>query len=240
MSRAIARLLPLVLIPLASGCATAAMETPPDLAGVERLAVEGRSGWRASQRARFGTWEALDVDRSWTKGSGWRVGVGPIGGGSDQARQEYSFRLLEEGAERGTVRCITRGSRATATSRVVDVDLSAREGLECRGDEPLRGRMAHEPSWDLVLEATRDRHLEGFLRVGDTRYDIVSTGPGGGLVPATAYGFELRSEGRVVAAVETVNSGAVWLTPELTGERRTAFAGAAAALLLYERVAADD
>lgn len=244
MSRSIRHVLPLIVLTASVGCASAAMQLPADLAGVERMEVEGRGGWRGSQGARFGAWAAEDVERSWTKGSGWRVGIGPVSGGSDRAAQEYSFRFVEEGAELGRVLCETRGSRSSAAGRVVGVDIAAEEALECRpapADVTVAGAgTGAEPAWDLVLSARRDRHLEGFLRIGQARYPVVSTGPGGGMAPAVPYGFEIRSEGRVVAAVETVNDGAVWLAPELTGETRTTFAAAAAALLLFERVATDE
>jgi hypothetical protein len=223
--------LPLLL----AACASAGMTLPGELASAERMPVEGRGGWRASQRAAFGPYEATDVDRSWTRGSGWRVGAGPIGGGTNRAAQEYVFRFLEGGEERGWVRCATWGSRGTL-STVVDVDLSARVGLECAqyapGDE--------EPVWDLVLGATRDRHLEGHLRLGEHRYAVVSTGPGGGLTPADPFGFEIRDGERALAAVEIVNEGAVWLAPEVVGERRTAFAAVAAGLLLYDPLNTED
>lgn len=218
------------------GCATGSMEVPADLASAERMPVEGRSGWRASQRAAFGPWEATDVDRSWTKGSGWSIGIGAIGGGSNKGRQEYSFRLLEDAVEVGTIGCLAMGSRSTGTTRIIDVDVSAREALECH---PVAGGEDSEPLWDMVLEAPHDRHLEGFLRVGETRYGVVSTGRGGGMTPALPFGFEVRDGDRVVAAVETVNAGAVWIAPEVTGARRMAVAAAAAALLLYERVETD-
>lgn len=231
------RLLVLALATSLSACASASMEIPPELESVERLPVEGRSGWRASQRAAFGPWEATDVDRSWTKGSGWRIGVGPIGGGSDNAAQEYTFRFLEEGAEVGRIACAAVGSRNTGTSRIVDIDLSSSEALECR--QPADGA-DEEPLWDLVVEAVREGHLEGFLRLGQDRYVVSSTGTGGKLLPASRHGFEIRDlSNNVVAAVETANDGAVILSPELTGPVRTTFAAAAAALLLYERVEGD-
>lgn len=227
------------------GCTSARMDVPADLAGVEPMIVEGRGGWRGAQRAAFGPWEATDVDRSWTKGSGWRVGVGPLGGGSDRAGQEYVFRFLEDAVEQALVRCAAAGSRARGLTAVLDVDLAAREALECRPESPLAtdpaaGDDTAEPPWDLVLEASRDRHLEGFLRVGEERYAVRSTGRGGKIAPASAYGFEIREGDRVLAAVETVNRGSVWLAPDVTGPRRTIFAAVAAGLLLYERVDAGD
>lgn len=220
-----------------SACSSGSMAVPAELESVERMPVEGRGGWRASQRAAFGPWEATDVDRSWTKGSGWRIGIGPIGGGSDRAAQEYTFRFLEEGADVGRIACAAIGSRRTGTSRIVDVDLASREALECRQDGEAH---AEEPVWEMVVEAVRDGHLEGFLRRGEDRYVVSSTGSGAKLLPANRYGFEIRDRAnRVVAAVETVNDGAVILSPELTGQLRTTFAAAAAALLLYERLEGD-
>ena len=220
-----------------SACSSGSMAIPAELASVERMPVEGRSGWRASQRAAFGPWEATDVDRSWTKGSGWRIGIGPLGGGSDRAAQEYTFRLLEDGVEVGRIACAAIGSRSTGSSRIVDVDLASREALECRQDGDAD---AEEPVWEMVVEAVRDGHLEGFLRRGGDRYVVSSTGSGAKLLPASRYGFEIRDPAnQVVAAVETVNDGVVILSPELTGPLRTTFAAAAAALLLYERVEGD-
>lgn len=220
-----------------SACASASMDVPPELTAVERLSVEGRGGWRGSRRAAFGPWEATGVERSWTGGSGWRIAVGPIGGGSQKSAQEYTFLFLEEGSEVGRVDCAAVGVRRTGARRILDVDLSAREALECRQD----GEAAEEePVWDLVVDATSDGHLEGFLRIAEARYALSSAGTGGKLLPTVIHGFEFRDPAnRVVAAVETVNEGSVILSPELTGPVRTAFAAAAAALLLYERVEAD-
>lgn len=232
----------LAALPLA-GCASASMTVPAELEEVSPLVVEGREGWFAADSAVFGIWRAVDLDRSWTRGSGWGVQVGPLGGGRDRGLQEYSFRFFEDGTDLGTIGCVAVGSQAQGLTRVVGVQLAAREALECR---PIQGpwaaadTAAGEPGWDLVVEASGNRHLEGFVRGGDERLAVASTGPGGGIAPATAYGFEIRDGERVVAAVETVNRGSVRLAPWLTQERRSQVAAAAAALLLYERIRPGD
>ena len=58
-----------LVIPILSACAAATMDVPTDLASVAPMPVEGRGRLFEDQEARFGAWEAADVDRSWTRGT---------------------------------------------------------------------------------------------------------------------------------------------------------------------------
>lgn len=226
------RLVLFSVLALVPGCAGGGLDVSPDLGGVPPLVVEGRGGWRVPDRIGVGEWEAVSIDRSWARGSGWRFGGTP-GAGSSSATQDFRFTFTGAGAEPRAVECTARSGRRTVTA-VLDVDVDINAGLECgvRTEDDA-------PEWALVLGARRDRHLEGHLQTGEVRYAVVSRGTGGGLAPARSRGFEILSGERVLAAVETVGRGAVWLSPELPAEDRAAVAQAAAALLLYEPVSAD-
>jgi hypothetical protein len=217
-----------------AGCGSARMELPQALEGAERLAVEGRGGLKQARDIRFGPYEAVGIQRSWTKGSGWSVGAGRLGGGSDRAKQTYAFTLAESGREHGRVECEARGSRGRLGVRSVDIDLASDEGLHC-----TLGLVEGAVAWELTLHSNRDRHLEGELVAGEDRYRLVGSGSGGRMTPANTYGYELRSGDRVLAAVETVSKGAVWLAPDVNEAARPALAAAAASLLLYQKVKTD-
>jgi hypothetical protein len=234
MSRIVPTTVAVPLLLVLAACGSTRMELPQALEGADRLAVEGRGGLRQARDIRFGPYEVVGIQRSWTKGSGWNVGAGRLGGGSDRAKQTYAFMLAESGREHGRVECEARGSRGTLGVRSVGIDLASDEGLRC-----TLGLVEGAAAWELTLHSNRDRHLEGELIAGEDRYRLVGTGSGGRMTPANTYGYELRSGDRVMAAVETVNKGAVWFAPDVDAAARRALAAAAASLLLYQKVKTD-
>lgn len=242
MRRSVLPLLAILPAAAAAGCATAGIELPADLASADRMEVDGRGGWGTPELVTFGPFELVEIDRSWTRGSGLRVGLGGLGGTTARARQTYEFTVRSAGTVIGVVECDAGGDRATVNLPVVDVDASAAATLVCAlGRDPARVRSDDDHAgWELALDASRDRHMVGHVGAGDRRYTVTGTGPGGRFTPAHTYGFEIRAGERVVAAVETVNQGAVWLAPDLEPGEREALALAAGALLLYEETPTEE
>jgi hypothetical protein len=231
MSRAAHRLLALAsLIALNSACA-ARMEVPAELASAERLSVEKRSGMGTVRELRFGAFEVLDVERSWTRGSGVGAGTGRVEASRNAARQSYAFGFGAAGSEPTRVDCEATAAREAVGVRSVEMETAARRDLSCA---PQGGS-----SWRLMLTANGNEHPVGTLAAGTRRYHVQGLGKGGHLVPAMTSGFEIRRDGRVVAAVQTAGRSSVWLGRDLDDPDRAQVAAAISALLLFERIEAD-
>lgn len=95
-------LLSAALLPLLSGCATPALQLPDELAPAERLEVQGMRWWGTPRELRFGSYHATEIDRSFSRGSGWGV----AGVQTSKARQSYRFRFADGDLHQG--RCPAR------------------------------------------------------------------------------------------------------------------------------------
>jgi hypothetical protein len=54
--------------------------------------------------------------------------------------------------------------------------------------------------------------------------------------PGSLIGYEIRGDGRVVAGVEVINGGRVWISPASSQLDQDRFAAAITALLLYREI----
>lgn len=210
-----------------AGCRTARMDLPAELAGLSALPVEGRQGWKFNEKIRFGDFEAQDVDRSWTRGSDFRI----LTYSSSKRRQSYEFTLMERGSPRVNARCEAAFRARGAEVRGVEIVGTDRSALECSI------RLADDPQdvWALRLAEEREQPMKGSLRGTGASYEVVGTNRvAGGLLPVEdASGYRFRQGGRALAAVDVLGDGAVYLG---SGEPRVVLAAAAAALLLHENL----
>lgn len=223
-----------LLVHAAAACAPATMKVPGELAAAERAVVTGRGGFERSP-VEFAEFKAVGLDRSWTRGSGVSAGGSSVTGAREKGRQTYGFRVLSGEREVTSVSCEARAFRQkVGLPSDIEIDISSRAGLECHAPEGSR-----LGAWTLLLDSKRDRPLQGYLAHGDDSFDVAAQATGSRLMPGETRGFVIRRGDAVVAAVETVNAGAVWLEPSLTAADRDLLAGAALALLLYQQLDPD-
>ncbi|MCI0671111.1 MAG: hypothetical protein L0Y64_11655 [Myxococcaceae bacterium] len=149
----------------------------------------------------------------------------------------YHFRVAAEGEAARGVECAVKTARVslheegTTTGRPVtsetSVDIAPRT-LTCvvTGDREGTLTLEHRPGPGLLGQ------MAGSMRVEHVSLDIASNTQleGGGQLAFA--GYHLRFGQELVAAVETVNDGRVWLAPGLAPEVREAAVVGAAALLL--------
>jgi hypothetical protein len=216
-----------VLLP-ASGCRTARMELPETLVTEERMAVSGRQGFAMRRRIRFGSFETTPVRRSWTR-------VRERGASSSAVqldrRQEYSFVLREDGAERWSVSCLSTLRAFVLQAGGIEARPSNESALFCNVQSLADATLA----WELQLAERHERPLAGALSRGGERLAVVGTNRSPhGLPLGSTTGFEIREGDRPIGAVEVINSGAVWLPGGVGPERRSLLAAVAAALLALE------
>jgi hypothetical protein len=220
-------LIVLIALPL-PGCQTARMPLPDALVTAERLPVSGRQGLQIEQRLRFGSYAAHPITRSWTRG---RDRGATLAAQQFERRQTYQFTLQDGDVAHWFVSCHASARSIRIDLAVVEAHPADESALYCN----LQSTTDRLAAWEMELQERRGRPLAGMLAMGDTRFDIDGTDRLERALPMGATtGYEIHAAGDVVGAVEVINRGAVWLSPDLEPERRRLLAAAAAALLLLE------
>lgn len=212
-----------------AGCAGPRMVPPGEVAqGSQVLEVADRSsmtGSLADESFKLGSFQVANVDRDWTKKSGFGV----AGYSSDSTTTGYSFALKA-------------GESSWAGSCASQAD---KQGVGLLGGEAAWGKTritceckSGGTTASVVLEnqsPDSERGLGGELSAGGAKYrvsavvetDKSSLGSG----PA---GFRFDGEAGSVGAVEVLRPGRVWLNERLPEAERTPVACLSAGLMLYQ------
>jgi hypothetical protein len=228
----------LALVLTLAGCAgvnlpEAALRLPESLAQAERLPVQGRQGWKSVERLAFGSFTVHDVARSLTKGGDLYAAVPGLAYEGSKRRQTFGFTLSGDGTTQW------RGAAATnLRRRALDVGV----GIELRNQSGFtvglvpNGEAAR--AWTLELTERGEHPLTGSLRHPTKVIAVAGTDRLAGtalpLGETTGYLFELA--GKPVAAVQVINQGAVWFSPDLDPALRGPITAAISALLLFEEL----
>ena len=222
-----------------AGCTAARAPLDPVLAREERLAVQGRDGWRIGQRVTFGEFVAHDVARSGARGpSGERTGFDAVTRRSASRRQSYGFWLRATGDTTGGA-AVWRGECATAFDGAEDTQgpivqrSRARQSVECR----LRSTDGQR--WRLSVAEDEREAMGGLLVREDAGGPPMTVRPitrltGSSITLPRAVGWELVLDGRALGAVDPTNGGTVVLPRTLGTPFRRTLAAAATALLLFD------
>ena len=129
--------------------------------------------------------------------------------------------------------CVTRDARVSSGS--VSIDLGRRRipplacGFRGVGDGTLR------------LRTTPANTEEGEIEFGQPLWTVRSVHQLQGVKfrSGDPVGYEVTSGSQVIAAVETINRGRVWIDPSLSTEDRMRMAAVSTALLMYKPVGED-
>ncbi len=223
----------LTALPVQAGLKEAAMALPAELASAPRLSVQGRQGWKLTERLTFGDFTVTDVQRSLTKGSDLQI----LFYEGSKRRQTFGFTLNEGGRPLGRGAAATNlHRRALESDDGFAIELRNRSGFSAR----LVPAAAPNAEWTLELKEKSEKPLEGTLRQGARTIVVSGTNRLAGtrfpLGETSGYVFTLNQ--RPIAAVEVINDGAVWLATDIAPDVRIAVAHAAAALLLFEELRA--
>ncbi|MGH9458118.1 MAG: hypothetical protein ACRD2J_10835 [Thermoanaerobaculia bacterium] len=218
------RLFLLLCLPLLLSCATAQMQLAPELDAEAALLVEGANPRRWNAPLRFGPWSTTEV----REGGDWGFGVPVLGIEVGFSRQPYRLALGGGGGTEVRAECVTRALLLSRNDASFDPSLGRIPALACayrdsRGDGTLRIRN----------KATMG--AEGTLRFAGDEWTVRSVHRlEGSRIPAgDPVGWEIVDGDRVIAAVETINRGRVWIDPSLVPATRDRLAAVAASLLLY-------
>lgn len=230
----IARIIPVCLflaaLPVAGAkLKPAAMRLPEELAATERLPVTGRQGWKTLQTVSFGDFHVHDVNRSFTRGGDLQF----LFYKGSKRRQRFDFTVAEGGVDTWKGQAETN-LRRRALSFDLDIEMRNKSGFATR----LTSIEHPEEVWTLDLKEKGERPLEGTLAWGRQSIAVKGTRKLAGtpLPLDVASGYTFEHAGRVVAAAEVMNDGAVWLSGELAPSLRGPVTAAISALLLFEEL----
>ncbi|HEU4522610.1 MAG TPA: hypothetical protein VFT12_11445 [Thermoanaerobaculia bacterium] len=215
-------------VSLALSCTTARMRVDPALADVTALDVSGANPRTWNTPIRFGPW-ATSVAR---EGGTWGFGYRLLGIDAGFAFQPYRL-VVSNGPSSVQAECVTRAAVLSRNDLSVDPSFGRIPALACgfrgAGDGTLR------------LRTTATNAEEGEIEFGAERWTIRSVRDfeGSAIPSGDPLGYEIRDDGRVVAAIETINRGRVWIDPSVDAEDAARLAAVATALLLYEPAGGD-
>jgi hypothetical protein len=217
------RLVLIAVLLAALGCQTAQIEVASDLAAVTPMEVQGANPRRWNAPVSFGPWATSEVREGGTWGFGYRL----LGIDAGFAFQPYRLSITS-GDRTIHAECVTRA--AVLSRKGLSVDPSF-------GKIPTLGCGFHgEGEGTLRLNTTAMNREEGQIGFGSSAWQIRSIHKyaGSSIASGEPLGYEILSGGRVIATVETINRGRVWIDPSVSASDQTRIAGVATALLLYD------
>ena len=228
---------------VASGCQVAQMKLDPALTDVAAMPVKGNSGRMWDRRMQFGEWQTTSVKEGWTSDMRTEVGSadGASGSALDRLRKRYRFGIA---TNRGSIeaRCSQLGQFASHTESSgrwedrTEIDLAMPRGippLQCTYDGAGGGSL--KLTKQMTVAASQAGEIE-FAGQSWTVSEVsrIEGGRQGSLAPMS--GYEIRRGARVVAAVEVINQGRVWISPALSPLDQDRAAAIVTTLLLYHPV----
>ena len=229
------RSLGVFLLSLAAGCTAARMAIPADLESrSEAYPCVGRGGFSLSEKFSFGPYEISDIRRGWTH----RVAWGLVFYERSKAHQQYEFTLRAPSGKTWQGQAATGVRKEDLKDTVAGGELTW--GLSRAVHVVARFGLAGQTNaWTLALAEERgDVVLKGTLADGATIYRVEGTRQlAGTSIPLMENaGFLIYDGTRLVAAIDLLNAGSVYLDRTLSPARREPLAAAATALLLYRDI----
>jgi hypothetical protein len=222
----------LAILPLLSACQLARMQVSPDLSTVQPFAVD-RSLWRKpNDPLSFGSWRTSHIDVGWGK---FRSSNTPVTVTGEKTLDFQSFQRpyrLDVETSTGVIsaECVARAEAVAYKDWSLDTGaLKGIPPLHCEYFGAAEGNM------ELLEMPTLMGSEAGNIELGDTRWHVQSVHRiEGGRGPGGIVGYEIRRGPEVLAAVEIMNRGRVWMSPALTPLEQDRAAAVAMTLLVYE------
>lgn len=225
------RLFVCLILVFAGGCQTAQMEIAPSLASTAApMDVHGANPRRWNTPIHFGPWWTVEAREGMT----WQFGHRLLGLDAQFMAQPYRFVLAAEDQPlQGE--CVTRALALSRKGVSLDPSLGHLPPLAC-------GFQGGAGEGTLRLRNTARNTEQGEVTFEGTTWEIRSVHEivGGKLRNGYPVGYEIRDGDQILAAVETMNHGRVWMAPPLNEEDQARIALVATALLMYEPPAVAD
>lgn len=230
--KAIQIFLTLVILASLFSCKPAEIAIDPTLKA-RAMPVKGRQGLQIGQVIRYGEFKTDEVRRGWTGSYDVPFVVRFRG-----AKEKLSYTQYGTEGLQAAVACVSR-FKSTEIQLVEDYFSVPVKLTNFFAGNIHFGKGGS--TWDFILhnpngDFLREQASAGYAQNGTNRIDIQAIrglkGQTGLLKEVTVAGHEFRLNGKVVAAVSTLNKGTVWIDPNLNAEMKTVIAAVATGLLL--------
>ena len=212
---------------LSAGCAQR-MQVPTELADAVEHPIEGRAGDDRflSNELALGQYRAASISRGWTTSF---VARDFFGKALDEIRaypQRDSYSFAFHGTQEEWRAVCTARPQHTALPNFTPTDTNH---LGCACMTEAGGRAVHI---DLASETDV---LRGVMSQPSGSFSIAGTRDLAGTAARArhATGYLVSTNERLIAAIDVLNSGVLWVMPDLPSEQTDAVACAAVALLLH-------
>ena len=204
------------------------LDIPAELEAIQPIRAKRAFNRVSKKPLTLGDYKIVDHKRGWTRHDESSAMAATPELEATRERGAYRFRVEGAGSTPLAVQCHTNAHGFSVDNRRVDVEVKTDERLDCTMKSESGGR-----EWKLALK-NAGALLTGDLMSGDEAILVrpVTAQAGPLTIPG---GFVFSIERQPVAALSIIEPGSIRLDPTLTGDRRDAVAGAAAALLLLER-----
>ncbi|WP_373079642.1 hypothetical protein [Zhongshania sp.] len=218
---------------LLSACTALSIDLDPEFRSqAELFTVSGRQGLMLRQQLRFGPYHTDIVDRDWNSSSEVQIANYK----SQNQRGGFRFTQRAFGENGHHVDCRSRANNESLTFGRPERGqwnwlLNADNRFDCE-----IGAASTEPRWHLAVgQRDYDNTLSGGLFGPSSHYHInsIHTAQGSAMTMGV-IGYQISRDGIIVATLETMNQGRVWLRQDLSASEASLLAAAASALLLYE------
>ncbi|OON70663.1 hypothetical protein B0919_01195 [Hymenobacter sp. CRA2] len=233
-----------------AGCSASrvSMQVPAQLSAAAPLSVTGKQGFKRSYQ--FGDFATTQVKPGWTSTSSWNIGRGwlpaPVWYEQSRAKRKFSFTLQPTGA---AAPLQVQGAYYARSQDLVLAPAASRVGVTLHHEEVYSSiiQAPGQQVWQLVMESRHDagsrpQFAQGTLSNGDSLLQVRPIarlmrrdGKPMTLPLGVPIGYEfVRPNGSVVAAVELIGRGRVWLAPTLAPELKGPVAAAVTSMLLQQ------
>jgi hypothetical protein len=213
---------------LLQGCQVARMQVAPELERLAAVPVFGANPRKWNAPLAFGPWRSEVAH----EGMKWDFALPLLGLTAGYSTQPYRV-VVTAGGEPIQAECHARAASLSRGSLAVDPAFGKLPVFACA----FQGRCAGS----LRLNTTAMGQKAGTIDYGDTRWELRSVHrfQGSSIPSGPPLGYEVTGGGRVVAAVETINQGRVWLDPAVSPRDQERLAVAVMVLLLYDPAAGE-
>ncbi|MEJ8803701.1 hypothetical protein [Pontibacter sp. H249] len=201
----------------------------------QELPIEGRKVLKPNGDFRIGDYTVANVHRGWKRGSGFNI----LGYDNVKSAQKYEFSLqdTQNGGEWYVFGASKLHEKNLKSNNGLTIQLAAnKEYYASYFTSPESGQ------WQLVTvdpgHYLARNKFEGQVINGVKMYKVapVYKFEGQKIPTGDIVGYEFKDDEEVIAAVQVVNNGKVWMRSDLSNDTRMVLASAAASLLLYDKL----
>jgi len=195
------------------------------------LEVSDKQGWQLNRVLRFGEFKTSKVKGGWQTGSNFHFIID-----FQEIEQKYSFDQKDSLGNKTNVYCVAtlKADHFKALDGLVTVPVEAEDVFNAK-----IVANSGQSIWELTLfnpnRIAFSEDTKGELKFENMHYEIkpVRELEQGSFGPRI-IGYDFHLDNQVVAAVQTLDNGMVWLNNNLDADQRLILASACSAIMLRE------